>query len=309
MSRLLIYLTFLLIGGLSSCTDHRIPAVTPGSTTTRLRVKTITQDLPNNIAKVSAFKYDAQNRLSSILAYQTPDSTVSDIQYSTYQYDGQNRLTGLRREAVRYPRGSGSNRVEEYVYTYNGAGQLAGINYINGFSLTFAYNGSNQLMSSYRVSYSGLSLLGRDFFTFTGRNLTSLRSNINLPTRGSGPEGTSITETTYMHDEKANPFYGVFVIPDPLSGFINLQFGPGSVQTYFGGIGNALTLSQNNVLTEVSNNNSTFAGTSQSNTVSSTYQYQYNAASLPTVRTKTTTSTSPGSTTTVETLRFEYESY
>lgn len=312
MVRILSYLTLLLIGGLLACSDHRIPAVTPGSTTTRLRVKTIMEDSPTNLAKVSLFRYDAQGRLSSILAYQTPDSTVSEIEYSNYQYDGQNRLTGLRRAVVPYPRPPSGQpyRAEQYFYTYNAAGQLSEINYVNGFRVGFSYNGSGQLASSGRIfGVSGLTLRGSDRFTFTGNNLTILNSERNIPSRG-GIDPIVTANTAYTHDDKVNPFYGIYVIPAPSSRFVNLQSGPGSPGTYFGGIDNPLILSQNNVLTEVSTVSFTDqSGTSTSTGLPVTYQYQYNVANLPTVRVKTTTSPAPNNTVTVETLRFEYESY
>lgn len=296
MPRFFTYLILLLVaGGMLACLDHRIPAVTPGSTTTRLRVKTLTQDLPNNAAKVSSFTYDAQGRLSSILAYQTPDSTVSEIEYSTYQYDSQNRLISLRRAVVAFPRPPVGQPypTEQYTYTYNADGRLAEINYLNGFRVSFSYDGSGRLAGSNRIfGVSGLTLRGSDQFTFTGNNLTGLTSERNIPSRG-GNDPIVRSNTTYTHDDKVNPFYGIYVIPLPSSRFVNLQFGPGSPGTYFGGIDNVLTLSQNNVLTE---------GGSVS------YQYQYNAANLPTVRVKSVINPFDSSVTT-ETLRFAYESY
>ncbi|MDB5239693.1 MAG: hypothetical protein JWP57_318 [Spirosoma sp.] len=314
-SRLFTYLMLFMVGGLLSCSDHPIQSlVTPGSTANRLRVKTLTEDLPNNQTKVSLFRYDVQGRLSQILAYQTPDSTVSAIEYSNYTYDQQNRLTGLRREAVQYPRprDNQQNRVEQYIYTYNPAGQLTEINYVNGFRVGFSYNSSGQLVSSNR-SFSdpiaNISLSGSNSFIFTGNNLSTLNSNSFASLRG--PVFSSESVTTYTHDHKVNPFYSVLVIPAPSKGFINLMTGGPAfpVETYFGGVDNVLNLSRNNILSEVTNSTSTqnFINPTSS-TLSTIYQYQYNAANLPTVRTKTTTP-ALNSTVTVETLRFEYESY
>lgn len=318
MSRLLIYLMFFsVVGVVLSCSDHRIPAVTPGSTTTRLRVKTLTQELPDNKAKVSSFRYDAQGRLSSILTYQTPDSTASVIEYSTYQYDGQNRLTGLRREVVLHPRGSGPNPVEQYIYSYNAAGQVSGISYLNGGdggSLALVYNSDNQLVrgtGAFPILLTGFTFMESFQFTFTGKNLVNSNKQNNVFTRG-GPVITVTTAKTFAHDNKVNPFYGVYVIPAPyVDRFINTASAPGSPYTYFGGVDNVLNLSQNNVLTEVFTSSSSNSGTPTGPpfTMSTTYQYQYNAADLPTVRTKTSPFPDPNTGLTVETLRFEYESY
>lgn len=304
MSRILIYFTFLLIGGLSACSDHRVPAVAPGSTTTRLRVKTLTLDLPDNKAKVSLFRYDAQGRLSSILTYQTPDSTVSEIEYSNYQYDGQNRLTELRREAVLHPRGSGPNLVERYLYTYNAAGRVSEVDNVNGFSVRLSYGADNRLVSASRgFRTGGLIISGSDSFTFTGNNLTAYQTGFTIAGHGGPAFSGGGSSSTFTHDDKINPFYGVYVIPAPFpNGFINLTFSPRLAETYFGGTDNVLNLSENNVLNRV------FAVSSGASSV--TNQYQYNAANLPTVRVRTTTITNSfGTTVTVETLRFGYESY
>lgn len=303
-SQSLIYLSVLVLAGsLWTCTDHLSPAVSPGSTTVRLRVKTITQELPNNLAKVSALRYDGQGRLSSLLTYQTPDSTASEVETSIYQYDGQNRLTGLRHEAVVYPRGSQANPVEQYTYTYNGAGQVSSLSYANGFLLSFTYNGANQLATSGRqFSIPGISVSGGESFTFTGNNLTTLISARTLPLRG--PSGDTRSVITYTHDDKINPFYGVYVIPAPYpNGFVNMMFSPNTVKTYFGGLENVLNLSRNNVLTEVTNSTTTIAGNATNGTVSAAYQYEYNASNLPTVRRTTINGVL------TETLRFGYESY
>ncbi len=303
-TRFFSYLVFLsMAGGFWACTDHRVPAVSPGSVATRLRVKTLTLDLPNNVAKVSSFAYDAQGRLNSILTYQSPDSAASEVETSVYQYDGQNRLTQLRHEAVPYPRNSRPNRVEQYSYSYNGAGQVSNINYANGLSVSFRYNGANQLMST-TSSYTtgGLRISGAASFTFTGSNLTRQVNSIAIAGHGGPAYSAGGSYTTLTHDNKVNPFYGVYVIPSPYpNGFVNLQFGPGTPKAYFGGIDNMLTLSQNNVLTE------TPVSAGNESTV---YQYQYNTANLPVVRIKTSIRPFPtDDLTTVETLRFAYESY
>lgn len=302
MPRILIYLTFLLVGGLSACTDHRVPAVTPGSTTTRLRVKTLTLDLPDNKAKVSAFRYDGQGRLSSILTYQTPDSTVSVIEYNNYQYDGQNRLTQLRREVFGNPR-TDPPGVEQYEYSYNAAGQVSGLLYRSRGELIFTvglgYTATNLLSGNgKRFIIPGIDYRETNGFVFTGNNPTTINKSITVIARG-GPPMTSSSTATLTYDDKANPFYGVYVIPAPFpSGFANPTFGPNFiVDTYFGGVDNALNLGKNNVLTQG-------GGTPQGGTA--LYQYQYNAADLPTVRVRTTT---VGAVATVQTLRFEYESY
>jgi YD repeat-containing protein len=308
-TRLLSYLIYLMVGGLVSCSDHPFqPLVTPGSTANRLRVKTLTLDLPNNQAKVSSFRYDAQGRLSSIVAYQTPDSTVSDIQYSVYQYDGQNRLTGLRRSVLPYPRPQGNalNLIEQYTYSYNADGRVSEISHSGGLTWRFGYNSAGQLASG-SVSYSHprFSIQGSLAFTFTGNNLTQTVGGTSITYQGM-PPGTStgfpgVSTATYTYDDKLNPFYGVFVIPSPFGGPGNVLLSPSIPTAFFGGIDNVLHLSQNNVLTDIP--------PSGGFRESITYQYQYNAANLPTVRIKTSTAPAPNSTVTVETLRFEYESY
>lgn len=307
--RLLNCLIWLsMAGGLLTCADHRFPDITPGSTPARLRVKSLTEELPNNLAKVSSFRYDGQGRLSSIITYQTPDSSVSSVQYSVYQYDGQHRLTQLRRESIPFPRPQNNqfNPVEQYTYSYNGAGQVASIAYANGLTWTFGYTSANKLASSSTLySHPRFTIGGLVDFTFTGNNLTQTTGGTGIRYLGM-PPGTAdgfpgVSSATYTHDDKINPFYGVFVIPSALTGFINILSAPSTPKALFGGTDNVLTLSQNNVLTDTPP-----AGSSRE---SITYQYQYNTANLPTVRIKTSTFPAPNNSVTTETLRFEYESY
>lgn len=303
MFRFSTYVLFLLmVAGLSACLDHRTPVVTPGSNTTRLRVKALTLELPDNLAKVSSFRYDAQGRLGSILTYQTPDSTASEIEFSNYQYDGQNRMTGLRREAVLFPRGSRPNAVEQYSYAYDASGRVISIDNNPGFTLGLGYNGTGQLAGASRsFRTGGLSISGSDSFTFTGNNLSGYQSGFTVTAMGGPPFSGGGSSNRYTHDDKINPFYGVLIIPAPApDGFINLAFSPRVAVTYFGGTDNVLNLSQNNVLTETPLRTSADLVT---------YQYQYNAANLPTVRVKRITSPAPNNSVRVEVLRFEYESY
>lgn len=309
-SRFRIYLILLLVaGGLITCSDHQFPDITPGSPSARLRVKTLTQEFPNNVAKVSSFSYDAQGRLSSIITYQTPDSSTSAVLYSVYQYDSQNRLTQLRREEVPFPRSQSgqSNRVERYTYSYNGAGQVSQISYDNGLTWVYTYDNTNQLVSgSTSYSHPRFSIGGSLQFTFAGKNLTQVIGGTRITYQGM-PPGTSdsfpgVTSARYTHDDKINPFYGVFVIPSALSGFANILSGPSTPGALFGGIDNVLTLSKNNVLSETP-----FPPYEHRETI--IYQYQYNVANLPTVRVKTSTSLAQNPMVMTETLRFAYESY
>lgn len=294
-TRFRVYLALVLLaGGLFTCSDHRFPDITPGSSTSRLRVKSLTNELPNNLAKVSSFQYDAQGRLASIITYQTPDSSVSDVEYINYQYDGQNRLTQVGHTAVLFPRNSQPNRVESYEYQYTAGGLVSGLTHSPGelgFILNFSYNSAGKLTGVLRrYATGGLQIQGADAFTFTGNNLTAATISRTIIARG-GPPMTSTFSRTFTHDDKVNPFYGSYIIPAAFpDGFVNPRFSPGLMYTYFGGIDNLLNLSQNNPL------NSYFNG-------DLTYQYQYNAANLPTVRITTANSM------TTETLRFEYESY
>ncbi len=297
MNKLHTCLFALLVVALSGCTDHRTQDLTPGSATARLRVSSITQPMTGGTSKISQFIYDGQNRLSRITTYQTPDSTVSEVEQTTYQYDGQNRLTQVRQEATLYPRGNQPNRVAQYTYGYNAAGQVTSIAYANGYTVSPVYSASGVLQSARRFfATGGLTINGGDAFTFTGANLTTYTISYTVAGHG-GPAGppSSLTRT-YTYDTNINPFYGTTVIPAPYpDGYVNLASAPGSVVTYFGGVDNVLNLSPANVLTET-------ASTGETNT----YLYQYNAAGLPTMRTRTTTGSGTNST---QTLQFSYESY
>lgn len=303
----IFYLTILsLAGWLTGCSEQRVIDPNPG-TPTRYRVNTITQELPDNVAKVSVLRYDAQGRLSTIKTYQTPDSTVAEVMNSVYLYDAQNRLTQLRRERIPYPRSQSgpNNAVEQYIYLYNESGLVSQIQYINGLSWSYTYDANKQLVSSSGgYSHPRFSIQGAIQYTFTGKNLTKTTGGTGIRYQGM-PSGMSsdfpgITSATYTHDDKINPFYGTSVIPSALSGFVNILYGPTTPNALFGGTDNVLTLSQNNVLSETPE-------ASTRETI--TYQYQYNTANLPTLRIKTITAPAPNGTVTKETVRFEYESY
>ncbi|GAB2554638.1 hypothetical protein [Spirosoma areae] len=284
-------LSLLFVATVLSCIDHRVPVVSPGSGPERLRVKTITQETPNSPTKVSAFKYDSQNRLSLIIGYETPDSSVAPVENTTYQYDGQNRLTQVQHTFVRRaPLYSFDG--DTYTYSYNGAGQVSNLRHSpSTLSISPSYTSGNQ-PSGYgkSVNVAGLIYSAGGTFAFTGNNLTLATATVKIIRLG-GPmvpvvDGT--TSTPFTFDDKVNPFYGVFLIPAPG------RFGPGvgnaatsTIYTYYGGIDNLFNLSQNNVLS---------AG-------STTYNYAYNSANLPTIRITTTGGTA------VETLYYEYETY
>lgn len=279
-------LYLLLIFVFAGCGDHRIPSITPGSGTSRLRVKKITQDMPNNTAKVSLFRYDAQGRLGSIIAYQTPDSTVAPVENNVYQYDAQNRLIQLNRTV----KGSGLD-YETYSFSYNAAGQ-AGFGFrtsnpIYVWSIVPLYDADNRLVgSSKSFTVPGVSTRENSTFTYTGNNLTfatttgtAVQKGLQLP-----PQTVNVT---YTYDTGINPFYGVFVIPAPSEYASPPGGGIIGSYTYYGGISNLLNLSQNNVLSAGPN----------------TYTYTYNSANLPTSR----ITAYDGHVT--ETLHYEYESY
>ncbi|KAA9357738.1 hypothetical protein F0P93_05795 [Larkinella humicola] len=245
-----------------------------------------------SLSTVSAFSYDDKGRLSLIVAYQLPDSSVAPVENTTFHYDDQNRLTQVEHSVVR--RGSGS---ESYTLTYNGAGQLTKLeNSPSTFSIVPQYNSDNKISSYWRsIDVGGLSSNGGGEFTFTGNNLTSTTDAFSVSRTGGGPlvvYSRSIN-STYTFDDQTNPFYGVFIIPAPgvFRPFANSPSAFDPYYTFYGGIDNYYNLSQNNVLTVVSSNGTT-----------TSYNYAYNGSNLPITRTTTIN----GKVT--EILQYEYES-
>ncbi len=282
-------LFFLATIGIIGCGE-------PGTTekVDRLRVKSLTRSTPDNssIKNISNFKYDSDNRLISIISFQTPDSTVALVGRTKYEYDSQNRLTTVKRSL-------GAASSEEYKYTYNATNQVTSLVYSTDnaevYTITYKYNG-NTLESSlrkYDISYS-LTFRNNISYSFTGQNLASITSVVDiqrvLPY-------TSTSSSTFTFDDKLNPFFGVYVIPAPVSPArpVSGQF---NYYTYYGGYDNLLTQSKDNLLSEVKTSGE------QRN-----YKYSYNEAGYPTSR--TTEAKYPGQPTifTEETLLFEYESY
>lgn len=288
------FISLLIVAGLFGCQGHSTE-VTPGSD--RLRVKTITQQVTSSgsVSAVSGFSYDGQGRLSSMLAYRIPDSTVAPVEKTVYQYDTQNRLIQVQHSEVR--RGTNS---ETYTLAYNTAGQLAQLSHTpSTFSLSFQFNSANQLSGYTRgISVGGLRSSGGGSFSFTGNNLTSASEDFKVFRSGESPAAPPayyrLTSTTYTFDDKLDPFYGVFIIPAP-GVFLPFASSPGALSPFYmlyGGIDNTLNLSQNNVLSAVSSNGTT-----------TQYSYTYNAANLPLSRTTTLNGV------VTEVLRFTYESY
>ena len=231
MKKLHTCLFALLVVVLSACIDHRTQDLTLGSATARLRVSSITQPISGGISKISRFTYDGQNRLQRMTTYQSPDSSIAEVEQTTYQYDRQNRLTQVRQEATLYPRGSQPNRVAQYTYGYNAAGQVTSIAYANGYTIAPVYSASGVLQSARRFfATGGLTINGGDTFTFTGANLTNYTVSYTVAGHG-GPAGppSSLTRA-YTYDTNTNPFYGTTVIPAPYpNGYVNLASAPGSV--------------------------------------------------------------------------------
>lgn len=296
VNRLLAYLTVLLpLVTFNACQDHQLSPTTPGSGSTRLRVKSLSEELLNNAVKITTFNYDSQGRLSSLLAYQSPDSARAQVERNTYQYNAQNRLILHQRQVITRP---GSVLVpfsEQNQFSYNATGQVAEIRYsarfgsstnnnqtivdlatLNDISslqivVQLRYNALNQLVSSTRANYfqgNLTSLASTNEYGYSGDNLSS----ISVTTTGNFP--TTREQNSLTYDAKINPFYGVYVIP-----------------TYFGGVStnfpNLNTLSRNNI----------------TNLGGLTYRYEYNAADLPTAR-YTAISGRP-----TQTLRLDYEAY
>ncbi|GAB3956306.1 hypothetical protein GCM10028805_45760 [Spirosoma harenae] len=299
----------MLVGGLASCFDHRFPDITPGSTPVRLRIKSLTEESSNNTVRQTAFRYDSQGRLSSLITYQPPDSTTVPIYYSNFRYDAQNRLIQLQRVGVPFPRPAGgviTGPVENYSYSYNALGQVAGINYANGLAWGYSYNSAGQLERAFSFySHPRFSINGNVQFSFSGKNLTQTTGGTGITYQGMPPGMSAgfpgVHSAVYTHDNKVNPFYGVFTIPSAFSGFVNILLNPSTPAALFGGTDNVLTLSQNNVLTETPPPGYTAE--------SVIYQYQYNSSDLPTERVRLITTPAPNSTTTRDVLRYEYETY
>ena len=301
--RLLIGFTGLVIAlTFASCQDPTAPAVTPGTptptTATRFRVKTLSQDLPNNSAKISSFTYDAQGRLSAVVAYQSPDSSAAQVERNTYRYDGQNRLILHQRQVIAVPGSIFKPFSEQNQFSYDAAGNVTEIRYslanyllaapnqtivdlafLNdatalAYVVQLRYNAANQLIGSTKINYfqgSRGSITSVGEYAYLSDKLTAF----NVVTTSSTFSGSPTRdEGSLTYDTKINPFFGVYVVP-----------------TYFGGVStnfpNLNTLSPNNI--------TTIGGL--------TFRHEYNAADLPTVRYTTIGGNA------VETLRFDYEIY
>jgi YD repeat-containing protein len=283
-TRLLIGFTgLLLVGALLSCEDHRSQVVTPGAN--RLRVKRIEQGSQPGAARfvftVTDFAYDAQNRLSSTTTYR-PDSVAFPFERTLYQYDTQNRLTRVEHSEIR-----GGSRTETYFLTYNPAGQLAQVaNLPSGISVAFQYNAANQLTGYTKaLNVPGFrSTGGAGTLTFTGSNLTTELADFSVFREGESPSAPPVYswggKMTYTYDVNGiNPFYGVFVIPEPGQFFSppgTSNFGP--VGTLYGGIDNLFNVSPRNVATAFV---STGFGPPYREIY---YNHTYNAVGLPTHR-------------------------
>lgn len=287
----------LALVGLLSCNDHRIPNPTPGAN--RLRVKSITRNLPDNKADVSQFEYDGQGRLSKIIAYQTPDSSLAAVEVSTYEYDAQNRMTKLTNEIVRRS-GTSPNPVETYSYAYNALGQITGVSYGNNvpgnsgslIRMAVQYDGNNRIVGSTTALETGFFTYDAiDVFTYTGNNITTRMFGSNIARNNPRVPPVAASTATLAYDTKINPFYGLPVIPAP-GNFPSFLTGTLAPNAYFGGVSNSQNLSQNNL------HSVAFAGGQ-----STIYAYNYNADNLPTNRVVANGSVSP------ETLQFSYEPY
>ncbi|MBC3787595.1 hypothetical protein [Spirosoma utsteinense] len=286
------FIGLLLALVVASCADHLAPGSGPG----RLRVKTLTQivsDKPG-ISRVSTFTYDEKGRLSTILAFQLPDSTLGPVEQNTYRYDDQNRLVQHRRDIVRRALfNPATPPYETHDYLYNPAGQVTQILYSSNtggllFDVKLAYKDNGKLLSSKQrlVGISGISYNANRTYTFTGDNATLVDAQFAVCRTDGSPCPPGTSSTPYTFDDKINPFYGNYVIPMLTGRVIPVIGGILVNEALYGGLDNYLNLSRNNVLT---------AGDSR-------YTYTYNTANLPTSRVVT------GQYAT-ETLYYTYETY
>lgn len=303
----------LLLSQFSSCTDHLNPNPPPA----RLRVKTLTQSvldapgIPRSSAttRISALAYDAQNRLSMITTYQTPDSSAATVEHTIYQYDAQNRISQLRRDVTLRPLNVfDPNQYEVYTFNYTGTGQVAAINYSNngpnggGWQVQPTYNADNRVVSSYKTFIvGGFTYKENSAYIYTANNLTFATSTSTTDVKQTILPGK--LDATYTYDTKINPFYGLYVIPAP-GRVAGIPTGPVFMYyTYYGGIANLFNLSQNNVLS------SSFSYGGPLPYQESTYSYVYNSDNYPTARYTTTVNVFTQDVLYKETLLYEYETY
>jgi hypothetical protein len=296
-TRLLIACTLTVALLAQACQDHMVNPTQPGAPSLRLRVKSLTEDLPNNAAKITTFSYDSQGRLSALVAYQTPDSSQANVERSTYQYDGQNRLVRQQRQIIARPntRDLTVPYVEAHQFSYNGVSQVSEIRFLFNYApfnqlgvyiadpsllnspnslsqlATLRYDQTGQLAGMTKVNYfqgSPALISTANTYSYAGKDLISA----NTVTFQNGVQFSNVTNTL-TYDTQTNPFYGSYV-----------------VGRYFGGIGdffqNLSTLSPHNI--------TKLDGVS--------YRYDYNSSGLPTVRYTYSDKL-------IQTLRFTYESY
>lgn len=116
--------SLVLLISIWSCQDHRIPT---NPSATRLRVKTLAQDYPNNARKITYFSYDSQGRINQFNTYVSPDSLNNPIEINTYQYDTQNRLVRHQRTISSPPNYVYGPSADRYQYSYNATGKVSTI--------------------------------------------------------------------------------------------------------------------------------------------------------------------------------------
>jgi hypothetical protein len=295
--RLRVYLLGLLaVFALNACQDHRLGPAVPGSSSTRMRVSTLTQQGPGGNPRIVNFTYDAQGRLSLLHSFESPDSTKNWVERTRYQYDAQNRLILEQYQRISPPGFILGSIADQHQFVYNVAGQVSEVRYSSAFNsqapypvvpLTSLndpntlqiiayprYNAASMITGLRRVYYSmqrPTTLESDNTYSYTGTNITFVN---NVVTSNQGGVFYSRSEQNGLtYDTRANPFYGVYLIPRMF----------GEILYVFQSMN---TLSPNNILT--------IGGIS--------YRYEYNAANLPTVRYTYSDKL-------VETLRFTYETY
>ncbi len=276
-------------------TSGAVPVAVPGLAAARLRVKSMSEALPGNSARLTTFMYDREGRLSGVQAVQTPDSTWATTERNYYQYDAKNQLIKHQHQIV-VPASYTlvAPLAEEHQFDYNTGGQLTEIRYKAsngvplrpnqtivdlselegsgrlGYVLRPVYDAAKKVIGSQKAySWQSTSATYVSDYSYTGDLVTGVRTLTTINGTTSGPQTYALS-----YDTKINPFYGVYVVPG-----------------YFGGIANWFL----NLSTLSPNNITRVEGVS--------YRYEYNSASLPTVRYTVIDDK------VIQTLRFAYESY
>lgn len=203
---------------LISCEDHQ---TAPG--TQRFRLKKTVNSTSVSPTFTTIYNYNSAGKLASYVESSPAQNPV----ITTLQYDNQGRLVAMEEKATGIVIGSTTQDIVtgRATYDYDGNGNITSItkytddpNQAKGNltvkEITLLEYGANKLPGKVTIMNNGVAT-SQFLYSYTNGNIVK----IDYPEAGNG--GQIISSTTFLYDDKPNPYYGLLTFRQNIFNTIN----------------------------------------------------------------------------------------